>query len=158
MLTALISFLSFKNTTYTQDKKGIFAHVEYQVLKNDFLQFGIGFHPKKHLVNFSRRNGKYTFIGYTLNYSTQLNNSDWGLALQSVAYSATYEGPIGVGLELNMKNRSATNHFGFKPLIGLSFPMWSVMYGHHFDLNRNKMERINQHELIFGLRLRCLKW
>lgn len=142
----------------SQDYRGLFVHAEYQALKYNYYQVGIGFHPKKHLVSVSRKHKKYSFIGYTLSYNNHFNNSDWGLAFQTVAYSGNYDGPIGIGLEWNLKKISGANHFGLKPMLGLSFPIWSVMYSYNFDLYQNKVERISQHELTLGLRIRVLKW
>lgn len=86
------------------------------------------------------------------------NNKDWGLAIQSVGYSGSYEGPLGLGIEFNYKSVNQANHFGLKPIIGLSFPIWSIMYGYNFDLYKPKSERISQHEFILGFRIRVLKW
>lgn len=156
ILCLLFSLLS--TTISAQDKRGLFVHAEYQFLKYDYLQTGIGFHPKKHRVKLSRSEEQYCFIGYTLSYIDNLHNKDWGVALQSVAYSGSYDGPMGIGFELNYKSINQIDHFGLKPLIGLSFPIWSVMYGYNFDLNKPKTERISQHELILGFRIRVLKW
>lgn len=141
-----------------QDRRGIFVHAEYQFLKYDYLQAGIGFHPKKHLVNVSSTKEQYCFIGYTLSYMDNFKNKDWGVAIQSVAYGGSYDGPLGLGIELNYKSVNQTDHYGLKPIIGLSFPVWNVMYGYNFDLYKPKTERISQHELILGFRIRVLKW
>lgn len=149
--------LSF-HSGFSQNYRGLFVHAEYQALKYNYLQFGLGFNPKKHLVAVSRKKEQYSFIGYTVSFSKSLANSDWGIALQSVAYSGNYDGPGGLGIEVNMKRISGLDHFGIKPIIGLSFPIWSVMYGYNFDLFEDKSQRISQHELILGLRIRALKW
>ena len=103
----LFTLLICKNGM-TQDYRGIFVHTEYQFFNYNYYQIGIGFHPKKHLIRISRDNKKYSFIGYTLSYNNHFNNSDWGLAFQTVAYSGSYNGPIGFGMEWNLKSVSKT--------------------------------------------------
>lgn len=154
----LLLFLLCIRFGFTQQYSGLFVHVEYQVLKYNYLQFGIGHHLKNNLIQAKRDNEQYYFSGYTISYSKSINNSDWGLVAQYIAYSGTYSGPIALGIEMNYKSVNTANHYGIKPIIGLSFPIWSVTYGYNFDLYGNKEERISQHELIVGLRLRVLKW
>lgn len=154
----LILLLLFTRNSFSQQYNGLFIHGEYQALKYNFIQFGIGHSIKNNFLQAVRKNEKYYFSGYTISYSKNLNNSDWGLAGQYIVYSGTYDAPSAIGLEVNYKSVQYKDHFGIKPIIGLSFPMWSVTYGYNFDLYKTKDQRISQHELIFGLRLRIIKW
>jgi hypothetical protein len=78
---------------------------------------------KKPLINTVRKTEKYFFSGYSLSFSTNLNNSDWGLAGQYMLYSSSYIGPTAMGLELNYKSIDHKNHYGIKPIIVLPFPI-----------------------------------
>lgn len=154
----LIIFFIVGRICFSQHYSGLFMHTEYQVLKYDYLQIGLGHSLKNNILQTNRKNDPYCFTGYTLSYSKNLNNSDWGLATQYIVYSGTYDGPIAVGIEFNYKSITKEHHFGIKPIVGLSFPIWSITYGYNFDMYGIKDQRLNQHELIVGLRLRVLKW
>ncbi len=137
--------------------RSLFIQTEYQFLKYDYLTFGLGFQPKRTLLQAERRHSKYSFVGWTINYSKKLENADWGASIQTILYTSTADGPFGIGLEGNYKSVNNTDHFCFKPLIGLSFPFVSIMYAYNFDFYKIKADRINQHELILGLRLAILR-
>ncbi len=147
ILTLLIG-----TSVFSQNRQALFMQAEYQFLKYNYLTIGLGFQPKKSLLQATRKHPKYSFIGWTANYSKKLENSDWGASIQTIMYTASTSGPFGIGLEGNYKSVNNTNHFAFKPLIGLSFPIVSIMYGYNFDFYKTKSERINQHELILGFR------
>lgn len=132
--------------------RSLFAHVEYQFRQYDYLTVGLGYQPKKTLSTWTRKN-KYSFTGWTANYCKKLDNEDWGVSIQTLAYSAN-----GVGLEGNYKAIHHSPHYSFKPLIGLSFPFVSIMYGYNFDFYKIKEERIRPSELILGLRLAIIRW
>jgi hypothetical protein len=70
-----------------------------------------------------------------------------------VIYSGYAVSPAGIGLELNYKSVAQGHHFGIKPMIGLSFPIVSIMYAYNFDFYKEKEERLSQHEIILGFRL-----
>ena len=154
----LIATLLTALSAYTQDEKKIEIHTDYQLLKYDYLQVGFGFAPKNHLISLNRDNKSFSFIGYRLSYSDNLNNSDWGIAAQSIALGGSFRNFPGFGIEVYYKSISQKNHFGIKPLIGLSFPYFNIMYGYNLDLYNVKSERLSQHELIFGLSLNVFKW
>lgn len=153
----LISLLN-SLVTFSQDEGKIEIHADYQTLKYDYLQIGFGFAPKKHLISINRDNKSFSFIGYRLSYSDNVNNSDWGVALQSLVLGGDFRNFPGFGIEVNYKSVSQNSHIGIKPLIGLSFPYINIMYGYNFDLNKTKSERVSQHELIIGLSLNVFKW
>ena len=140
-----------------ENRRSLFVQAEYQALHYNFLSVGLGYQPERGPLKFSRRNQKYSFIGYTANYTRQLTGSDWGASAQLVGYSAASSGPIGAGLEINYKSIKNTNHYGFKPLLGLSFPIISSMFGYNFDFYKIPSQRINQFEIIFGLRYALLR-
>jgi hypothetical protein len=121
------------------------------------LTVGIGFQPKKTLLQATRKHSKYSFIGWTANYSKAIKNSDWGASVQTIIYTGSASGPFGIGLEGNYKSVNNTDHYCFKPLIGLSFPIISIMYAYNFDFYKIKTDRINQHEIILGIRLPVLR-
>ncbi|MCC6372657.1 MAG: hypothetical protein IT236_16760 [Bacteroidia bacterium] len=148
-LLVAVSASSQANKNY----RAVFVHAEYQWLNYNFMNIGIGFQQKKHLVELSRHHAKFSFGGYTVNYSKKIQNSDWGLSLQSCIYSATANGPFAVGFEVNYKSIQNKAHFGAKPFIGLSFPIVSLVYAHNFDFYDVKAERLNQHELILSARI-----
>jgi hypothetical protein len=136
----------------------IFIHADYQFLKYDYFQIGIGFNPKNHRVLINRNNESFAFLGYRFGYSKNLNNSDWGLNAQSIALQGHYGGFTGIGMEINYKSIKKINHFGFKPLVGFAFPNWNLMYGYNFDFYKEKSQRISQHEIILGVNLQIFKW
>jgi hypothetical protein len=136
-----------------KNNRSVFIQTEYQFLNYNYLTVGLGYQPRKTLLTVTRKNSKYSFIGWTVNYSKKLENSDWGASIQNVLYSGTENGPLGIGIEINYKSINQTDHFGAKPLIGLSFPLVSIMYAYNFDFYKTESERINQHEIILGLRL-----
>ena len=123
----------------------------------DYLILGPGFQPKKPLLVVQRKHPNHGFNGWTINLSKTFNLSDWGASIQRVINSSTCAGPIGIGLEFNYKSIENTNRFGFKPLIGLSFPLICVSYAYNFDFYNVASERLNQHELIVGFRFPLLK-
>lgn len=137
--------------------RSIFIHTEYQLLNYNFLNVGLGYQPRKNMVYFARSNPKFSFIGWTVNYTKKLENKDWGASIQAISYSGSHDGPFGLGIEVNYKSVNNKDHFCFKPLIGLSFPVFSIMYAYNIDFYDVKSERINQHELILGLRLAFVK-
>jgi hypothetical protein len=158
IVTILILFICSLRIGSAQSYNGLFVHADYQALKYSYLQVGVGHHLKNNFLQSSGKNDRYYFSGYTVSYTKNLNNSDWGLAIQYITYSGSYDGPGVFGIEANYKSVQLQNHFGMKPIIGLSFPMWSIAYGYNFDLYREKSQRISQHELVLGLRLRLIKW
>lgn len=119
---------------------------------------GLGYQPKKTMVTLTRKHTKFTFLGWAFNYSKKLENSDWGASVQTIAYAGTANGPGAIGLEGNYKSINQTNHLSFKPLIGLSFPIVSLMYAYNFDFYKIKADRVSQHELILGLRLAMIRF
>ena len=136
----------------------IYIHADYQLLKYDYFQIGIGFNPKNHRLEINRNNESFAFLGYRCGYSKNFNNSDWGLNIQSIALEGHYRGFTGIGMEINFKSINKINHFGFKPLVGFAFPNWNLMYGYNFDFYKDKSQRISQHELILGVNLQILNW
>jgi hypothetical protein len=136
----------------------IYIHADYQLLKYDYFQIGIGFNPKNHRVLLNRNNESFAFLGYRCGYSKNFNNSDWGLNIQSIALQGHYSGFTGLGMEINYKSINKINHFGFKPLVGFAFPNWNLMYGYNFDFYKDKSQRISQHEIILGVNLQIFKW
>ena len=154
----IILTLAILNTTLLfgqrpKNHRSVFIQTEYQFLQYNYLTVGLGYQPKKNLLTVARKNSKYSFTGWTVNYSKKLENSDWGASIQNVLYSGTVNGPIGIGIEINYKSINQSDHFGVKPLIGLSFPFVSIMYAYNFDFYKTVSERINQNEIILGLRL-----
>jgi hypothetical protein len=159
-LLFLTLFLFTSGYAYGQEEENIrslFVQAEYQALHYNFLSVGLGYQPEKGLLNFPRKNLKFSFIGYTANFTKTLNNSDWGASVQAIGYSGATSGPLGGGLEVNYKSVKNTNHYGIKPLLGLSFPIVSIMFGYNFDFYKVPSERINQFEIIFGLRYALLR-
>lgn len=154
ILFSLICSYGFAQNT---KRSSLFLHAEYQLLKYDYLTVGLGYQPRKTKLVAERSHPKYSFVGWTLNYSKKLGNSDWGVSVQNIMYTASTSGPFGMGVEGNFKSVNNKNHFGIKPLIGLSFPVISVMYAYNFDFYEVKSERISQHELIVGIRVPVLQ-
>lgn len=136
-----------------QNHRSIFIHIEYQCLNYDYMTIGIGFQPKNNFPDIVNKHPKLSFRGYTINFSKKLQNSDWGLSIQTCMYSATASGPLGIGLEANYKSINANDHICFKPFIGLSFPIISIMYGYNIDFYTIKSERLNQNEIIISARI-----
>jgi hypothetical protein len=159
----LLTFILF-GSTYSQDtigkrinKQALFVQAEYQFINYDFITIGLGFQPQKFFLTTTRKHPKLSFSGYTLNFNKSIKNADWGVSGQLIHYSASSSGPIGFGLELNYKNIQNQDHFGFKPLIGLSFSIVSIMYAYNFDLYNIKSDRLRQNELILGFRIPILR-
>jgi hypothetical protein len=158
MIRLFLLFSLLNISGFTQESRKLEIHTDYQLLKYNYLQFGIGFSPKNHLVSINRNNESFSFIGYRLNYSDNLDNHDWGLALQSIVIGGKFDNITAFGIELNMKNVEHRNHFGFKPMIGISLPYFNLMYAYNFDFYSIKEARISQHELILGISINVLKW
>ena len=160
MLKSIITILLFFGCfhCFSQDERKLEVHTDYQFLKYKYIQLGIGFAPKKHLISVNRTNKSFSFIGYRFSYSKNLNNSDWGLSTQAMVLGGHFRNLSGFGIELNYKSIDNNNHFCFKPLIGFSFPYVNAMYGYNFDFYKNKSERVSQHEIILGFSLNVLKW
>ena len=152
-LTALIISLANLYAQNNKNHRAIFIQAEYQCINYDYMTVGIGFQPKKHLIDLTRKHPKLSFIGYTINYSKKMQNSDWGVSLQTCVYSASTSGPIGMGLEANYKSIQLKDHFCLKPFIGLSFPIVSIVYAYNIDFYKLKSDRLNQNEIIVSVRI-----
>ena len=159
VLISFILILCFAG--FSQKSNILFIHTEYQALNYNFYSIGIGFQPKKQIFYINPRDvcykGKFKFNGFTFSFNKKLENKDWGLATQLIGYCADFKNPIGAGIELNYKSIEHSDHFSVKPLIGLSLPLISFMYGYNFDFYKIKSLRVNQHELIMGIRIPVLK-
>lgn len=158
----IVFFNSINKLSYAQGYNSVFIHAEYQAIKYNYLQFGIGYHKNLSttgMLGSIDGSTKHTFIGPTLNFSKKLNSTDWGTSIQYAAYTGKLTiFPIGLGMEVNLKNVNQVNHIGVKPIFGLAYPFLSIMYGYNIDIRKLKKERISQHELILGLRFRAIKW
>jgi hypothetical protein len=154
--TIILTIIIF-SAAYSQNRQALFCQTEYQFLKYNYWTVGFGFQRPKPLLQANRMNPKYSFFGWTVNYSKTLNNADWGVSVQSIAYTGCVDGPFGIGLEGNYKSVNSTDHYCFKPLIGLSFPVISIMYAYNFDFYKIKADRINQHEIILGIRVPLIR-
>lgn len=151
-------FLTLSHFGISQSERKIELHSDYQLLNYDYFQIGFGFAPKNHLVRINRNNESFSFIGYRCSYSDDLSNSDWGIAFQSMVLGGNWGNFAAFGLEMNYKSLSKTNHIGIKPMIGLSFLFFNVLYGYNFDLLGKNTDGRSQHELIVGISLNVLKW
>ncbi len=105
----------------------------------------------------TRHQPKHSFNGWTLNYNKFLNSEDWGGSIQYLIYEAASGGPFAMGLEYNYKLIDNKNHFGFKPIIGITIKRYTVTYSYNFDFYRIESERIRQHEINFGAHFTLLK-
>ena len=89
----ILSLLPFCLQLQAQEYRKIFIHSEYQLLNYQYLQIGIGYAPSKHLVTINRDNENFSFIGYRVAFQDNLNNSDWGVSIQSIALGGKIGNP-----------------------------------------------------------------
>ena len=137
-----------------QNNPGLFAMFDYQVLNKRFVSIGLGWQPSTPPAYTERHDGKYSFNGYTLNYVKYTGNADWGASTQYMIYEASHIGQGAFGLECNYKSIDNSDHISLKPIIGLTFDLASISYAYNFDFYRIKSERLRQHELLIGIRMR----
>lgn len=150
--TLIIIITLFSCTvSFSQNSKTIFVQAECQMINDGYLSVGLGYQPRERLVYVERKHPTMSFIGWALNYTNSVKNSDWGLSLQALMCRAEYRNPIGFGLEGNFRLMSNKPHFGVKPMIGLSFPLLSILYGYNFDFCKTSNQK-SQHELTLGIR------
>jgi hypothetical protein len=154
--TVALGLTAFLTVTVAHaQRQKLYANVEYQFINYSFLTAGLGYGADAMEGKYGHL--KYSFVGLTVNYSRSLIYNDWGSSLQLGIYPGATHPSLGFALEGNYKSINKTNHFCFKPLIGFSFPIASLMYAYNFDFYKIKTERINQHEIILDLRLVVLR-
>lgn len=146
----IIITLFFCTITFSQNNKTIFFQAECQMINVGYLSVGLGYQPIG-IASTENKHSNLSFIGWSLNYTQSVKESDWGLSLQALMCPADYRNPIGFGLEGNYRLMSEKPHFGIKPMIGLSFPLFSFMYGYNIDFCKIS-KRKSQHEFSLGIR------
>lgn len=148
----IIITLFFCTVSLSQNNKTIFVQAECQMLNDGSFSVGLGYQPIGRIDSLENKHSNFSFIGWGLNYTKSIMASDWGLSLQALVCPADYRNPIGAGLEGNYRLISNNPHFGIKPMIGLSFPIISIMYGYNIDFCKTSKKK-SQHELTLGIRV-----
>ena len=98
LLTIFLCFLS--SLTKAQERGILFTHLEYQPFNYSFLTAGVGYSPYIMKSNYHPEGDyKYSFAGYTLNYSRSLKNNDWGTSFQLCVYPGEKDGFLAAALE-----------------------------------------------------------
>ena len=144
-----------------QNREILFSHFEYQFLNYSYLSAGIGFTPKGIKADSKYDKDQVSDIGISINYNKNLNNDNWGLSFQFCTHPINPKMLMNqmftMGVEVNYKSVKNTSHFGFKPIIGLTYRFVSLLYEYNFDFYKITDERISQHELILRVRIPLLK-
>ena len=106
--------------------------VGYTGLKQNMIEFGIGFQPWEVQGFFV----SYPFAGFLATYEFSPTQRLYGTNINAWYLG----GPFSFGLNLNRYSDYKKQTFGIKPMLGISFLRIGVMYGYNFFLNPNSID------------------